>query len=119
MDSCEATVDEARILDASMIGRGAYDNQSSFGGSKLDKMIEIIESIPDNEQAILFIQYPEIMELAAGALKQAEIPYITISPTGRPSCTQIADFQRKSSTAANPQSRVLILCLGSEMATGL
>ncbi|KAL2872557.1 putative SNF2 family helicase [Aspergillus lucknowensis] len=92
------------------------DKSSEYGGTKLDTLINIISNkIPSSERALLFIQFPELMEIASKALQLAGIKHIVISSTDRKSTQKIEQFQKTSFG----ENKVLLLNLGSEMAAGL
>lgn len=97
------------------LGHDGVDKSLAFGGSKLDKLVQLIQSIPKDERALLFIQFPDLMQVASKALDLAGIKHTVISPTDRRSASRVEQFQ-KSSFGDN---RVLILNLGGEMAAGL
>ncbi|KAL5333911.1 hypothetical protein BJX70DRAFT_405782 [Aspergillus crustosus] len=94
----------------------SIDRTSRFGGTKLDALIDIIRTqIPSSERALLFIQYPELMDVASNALKAAKIQHTVITTTDRTSTQKIEKFQK----AGFGENKVLMLNLGSEMAAGL
>ncbi|RAK96334.1 putative SNF2 family helicase [Aspergillus ibericus CBS 121593] len=115
VQGCRGSGKRFNIIKASTLGRNEVDRGSDFGGSKMDGMIEIVRSIPSNERALLFIQFPELMEVASKALDLAGIKHAAISATDRRSAQKIEKLQRTSFG----DDKVLILNLGSEMAAGL
>ena len=104
------------VIKASTLGHDGVDKSAMYGGSKLDKMIEIIRwTIPQDERVLLFIQFPELMQVASKALELAQIKHTVISPTDRRSAQKVEQFQKTSFG----DNRVLVLNLGGEMAAGL
>ncbi|ODM20657.1 hypothetical protein SI65_03710 [Aspergillus cristatus] len=115
VDGCRGSGKRFNIIKASTLGYDHEDKSATFGGSKLDKLVEIIRGIPKDERALLFIQFPELMEVASKALELAQIKHTVISPTDRRSAQKVEQFQKTSFG----DNRVLILNLGGEMAAGL
>ncbi|KAL4867427.1 hypothetical protein BDV12DRAFT_198253 [Aspergillus spectabilis] len=92
---------------------GTIDRSSKFGGTKLDTLIDLIRTqIPFSERALLFIQFPDLMDVASKALELAEIDHTTITATDQKSRQKIGQF-------GFGENKVLLLNLGSEMAAGL
>ncbi|CEL01085.1 hypothetical protein ASPCAL00677 [Aspergillus calidoustus] len=92
------------------------DQSSRYGGTKLDALVNIIQNrVPVDERVLLFIQFPDLMQIASKALDLARIKHITIFSTDRQSTQKIEQFQKTSFG----ENKVLLLNLGSEMAAGL
>lgn len=115
VEGCRGSGKRFNVIKASTLGNDGEDKSATFGGRKLDKLVEIIRGIPKDERALLFIQFPELMEVASKALKLAQIKHTVISPTDRRSAQKVEQFQKTSFG----DNRVLILNLGGEMAAGL
>ncbi|KAI9927688.1 hypothetical protein MW887_003309, partial [Aspergillus wentii] len=114
VEGCHGSGKRFNVMNASTLGRDE-DRSSMYGGSKMDKLVEIIRSIPTDERAILFVQFPDLMEISSKALDLAKIKYTAISATDRRSAQKVEQFQKVSFG----EDKVLILNLGSEMAAGL
>ncbi|GLA58790.1 hypothetical protein AtubIFM54640_008897 [Aspergillus tubingensis] len=112
---CHSPIKKFNIIAGSMLGEDSVDESAAYGGSKLDKLIEILNEIPNDERALVFIQYPELIEVASKALDLAQIKHTAILTTDRKSMQKIAVFQE----ASLQEDKVLILNLGGEMAAGL
>ena len=120
---CDGSVQSFRILTASDIG---YDNANTGdgnstcpGGSKLGAVVKLLQDtsrISVDDQALLFIQFPELMEAASAALTGANIPHLTISINDRLVSSKVAAFQ---TSTEKEKSKVLILNLGGVTASGL
>ncbi|KAL4785464.1 hypothetical protein BJX76DRAFT_356020 [Aspergillus varians] len=92
------------------------DQGSKFGGSKLEALIDIVQNrVPQTERILLFIQFPDLLDIACKALTSAEIKHTAITSSDRSSSQKIDKFQRDGFG----DSKVLLLNLGSEMAAGL
>ncbi|OOF92487.1 hypothetical protein ASPCADRAFT_517877 [Aspergillus carbonarius ITEM 5010] len=115
VEGCRGSGKRFNIIKASTLGRGEGDRGAEYGGSKLDRMIEIVRGIPTNERVLLFIQHPELMEVASKALDLAKIKHTLISAMDRQSAKKMEEIQKSSFG----DKKVLILNLGSEMAAGL
>lgn len=115
VEGCRGSGKRFNVIKASTLGHGYEDKSATFGGSKLDKLVEIIRGIPKDERALLFIQFPGLMEVASKALELAQIKHNVISPTDCRSAQKVEQFQKTSFG----DNRVLILNLGGEMAAGL
>lgn len=115
VSGCRGSGKRFNVIKASTLGHDGEDKSAAFGGSKLDKLVEIIRGIPQDERALLFIQYPDLMQVASQALDLANIKHRVISPTDRRSAQKVEQFQRMSFG----DNRVLVLNLGGEMAAGL
>lgn len=115
VDRCRGSGKRFNVMNASILGRDDQDTSARYGGSKLDKLVELLQRIPADERVILFIQFPDLMELACNALDLAEIQYTSISALDRHASKKMESFQ----TGSFGESKVLVLNLGSEMAAGL
>ncbi|GAB1218525.1 hypothetical protein ATERTT37_007784 [Aspergillus terreus] len=111
---CRGSRKKFNIINASTLGCDK-DRSTRFGGTKMDKLVQIVGDIPTNERALLFIQFPELIDIASKALDMAGVKHIAISATDRTSAQKVEQFQKTSFG----DSKVLILTLGSEMAAGL
>lgn len=115
VDGCHGSGKRFNVIKASTLGHDGEDKSATFGGRKLDKLVEIIRTIPKDERALLFIHFPDLMQVTSKALELAGIKHTVISPTDRRSAAKVEQFQK----ASFGDNRVLILNLGGEMAAGL
>ncbi|KAL5360693.1 hypothetical protein BJX96DRAFT_184740 [Aspergillus floccosus] len=111
---CRGSRKKFNIINASTLGCDK-DRSTRFGGTKMDKLVHIVGDIPANERALLFIQFPGLIDIASKALDMAGVKHIAISATDRTSAQKVEQFQK----ANFGENKVLILNLGSEMAAGL
>ncbi|KAE8365378.1 hypothetical protein BDV27DRAFT_156971 [Aspergillus caelatus] len=116
VEGCRGSGKEFNVLDASTLKRDEKDRSAKYGGSKLDKMIEIIQAVPTDDRVLLFIQFPELIDVASKVLELAKIKYTAIIATDRKAAQKVQHFQEAGGFGEN---KVLILNLGSEMAAGL
>ncbi|KAK6813412.1 hypothetical protein RU639_011270 [Aspergillus parasiticus] len=116
VESCRGSGKEFNVMDASTLKCDERDRSAKYGGSKLDKMIEIIQAVPTGDRILLFIQFPELIDVASKALELAKIKYTAIIATDRRAAQKVQHFQEAGGFG---EIKVLILNLGSEMAAGL
>ncbi|KAE8383418.1 hypothetical protein BDV26DRAFT_287610 [Aspergillus bertholletiae] len=116
VEGCRGSGKEFNVMDASALERDEKDRSAKYGGSKLDKMIEIIQAVPPSDRILLFIQFPELIEVTSNALELAKVKYTAITATDRRATQKVHHFQEAGGFGEN---KVLILNLGSEMAAGL
>ncbi|KAM5476679.1 hypothetical protein McanCB56680_007603 [Microsporum canis] len=123
LPGCGGTVHEYRIIrwaDLCHFDYNAQDRElAKYGSSKFTAVINLLQDtkkIPGDDQVLLFIQFPELMDAAATALQLANIPHIVVQPGDRTPGGKISEFQNGKETV---KSKVLILNLGDVTASGL
>ena len=86
-------------------------------GSRLGNIIELIESLPDDEQVLLFVQFEDVMLNMAQGLEDAGISnYALAKSTGRKMVEMMNDFQDND---GEDKKKVLLLNPSSETASGI
>ncbi|KAL4910325.1 hypothetical protein BDW74DRAFT_186376 [Aspergillus multicolor] len=124
VEGCRGSGKSFNVINAITLGcdtssqneLGDTDHSSKHGGTKLDALIDILTTkVPSTERALLFIQFPDLMEIASKALTSAGISHTLITPTDLKASTKVAKFRKDGFG----DSKVLILNLGCEMAAGL
>ncbi|RDW90589.1 putative SNF2 family helicase [Aspergillus mulundensis] len=124
VDGCRGSGKSFNVISAmtlgcdtsSQNGIGDADHVSKHGGTKLDALVDILTNrVPITERALLFIQFPDLMEIASKALTSAGISHTLITPTDLKASSKVQKFQKEGFG----DSKVLILNLGGEMAAGL
>ncbi|KAI9038630.1 putative SNF2 family helicase [Aspergillus affinis] len=115
LSTCDGVAKKENFVDASELGGNEKDVSARYGGSKMDKLIEVIENIPEGEKALLFIQFEELMKAASKALTLAQIEHTAIFADDKASTKQLERYL----TEGFRDNRVLMLMLGNEMAAGL
>ncbi|OJJ67326.1 hypothetical protein ASPBRDRAFT_186565 [Aspergillus brasiliensis CBS 101740] len=113
--ACTGSGKHFNVIKASTLGEDKVDLSATYGGTKLDKLVELINGIPSDERVLVFVQYPELIEVASKALELAKIKHTAVLTTDRKSMQKIEEFQKTSFG----EDKVLILNLGGEMAAGL
>lgn len=125
VEGCRGSGKRFNIINAMVLGcdggdpdsqTADIDRSSEYGGTKMDVLVDILgHQIPKHERALLFIQFPDLMDIASKALDSARITHTTISSADRNASQKIEKFQKEGFG----NSKVLLLNLGSEMAAGL
>ncbi|KAL4896868.1 hypothetical protein BDV59DRAFT_209394 [Aspergillus ambiguus] len=114
IEGCRGSRKRFNIISASTLGYDK-DRSTTYGGTKLDRLVQLIREIPENERVLLFIQFTELIDIASMALNIASVKHTVISAADGKSAQKIEQFQKTSFG----ENKVLILNLGSEMAAGL
>lgn len=124
VEGCGAVANGGNIINGCEIGRchvGSGENSAAdddgrtkYGGSKMDKLVEIIRGTPEDDKVLLFIQFPDLADLAMKALELAGIPHRRVTPPKK-------TISRKGESYQNElrEHKVLILILGTEQSSGL
>ncbi|KAL1955354.1 hypothetical protein VTO42DRAFT_8636 [Malbranchea cinnamomea] len=120
---CGGTVQEYRIIKWSDLGYNegmSVDPEwRTYGSSKNAQLVKLLQDttqIPEDDQVVLFVQFPEMIQEASAALNVANIPHKIISSSNRLMERAITEFQTGTEKA---KSKVLILTLGDVTASGL
>ncbi|RAH41685.1 putative SNF2 family helicase [Aspergillus brunneoviolaceus CBS 621.78] len=115
VEGCRGSGKGYNVIPMGTLERETVDRETAFGGSKLDKLIEIIRGTPQGERVLLFIQFPDLMQAAAKALNLAKIKHTMITAVEGRSTAKLDKLQ----ASGFGQAKVLILNLGTELAAGL
>ncbi|RAL15255.1 putative SNF2 family helicase [Aspergillus homomorphus CBS 101889] len=93
VEGCRGSGKCYNVIPASTLEHDHVDRDTIFGGSKIDKMVEIIRGTPAGERVLLFIQFPDLMKVATKALSLAKIKFIMITAMDGKSTTKIDKLQ--------------------------
>ena len=86
-------------------------------GSRLGNIIDLIASLPEDEQVLLFVQFEDVMLNMAQALEDAGIPNHALAKSaGRKMVEMMNDFQDND---GEDKKKVLLLNPSSETASGM
>ncbi|KAJ5788714.1 hypothetical protein N7457_003704 [Penicillium paradoxum] len=113
---------KGRISGSKIISRADVFNEAqALHSSKLNKLIELINSLPQDELVIVFIQSPPLLSITSEALKAAGIDHRKVTKTTMGGISDfIEDPRPKRGTTTTPsRPKALLLELGSSMAAGL
>ncbi|OJD11036.1 hypothetical protein AJ78_08115 [Emergomyces pasteurianus Ep9510] len=127
LPACNGRAEYFRIIkysDIAFMNNDSENNTSGekcteYGGIKFLELIRLIQDtdkIQEDEHVLLFIQFPDLMEAASAALRQANISHLKITVNDRTASSKLADFQAGTERVKN---KVLILRLGDVSASGL
>ncbi|PGH01037.1 hypothetical protein GX51_05473 [Blastomyces parvus] len=128
LPACSGGAESFRMIkysDISFNNNKDTDNNANdekwqeYGGTKLLELVLLIQDtdrIAEDEQVLLFIQFPDLMETASTALRKAKISHLMIPANDRMAPSKIAQFQTGTEKV---KSKVLILHLGDVSASGL
>ncbi|GFF29000.1 DNA repair protein RAD5 [Aspergillus udagawae] len=108
VDNCRGSGTRFNVISAASLGFEG-DQSTQYGGRKMDKLVDIVKGIPNQERAILFIQFPELIDVASKAFDLAKITHTVIAARDT---KKIEEFKKGN-------EKVVILNLGSETAAGL
>ncbi|KAJ5657749.1 C-5 cytosine methyltransferase [Penicillium longicatenatum] len=111
VQGCNASALPSKCIDGADLKSSTIITESS----KFTRFINLIHSIPDNEQVLVFTQYDEIIGLLSRALEIEKVDFRTIRSQ---KVSGVEDFVNISGKLKKPP-KALILPLGGAMAAGL
>jgi hypothetical protein len=116
---CDAVSKTYQIIKA--IEFGAEHDTPHVGrhyGKKLEDIVRLIKSIPEDEQVLLFVQFLDLMDTITCALKESGITYSSLSKLGKKEevAKILTEFQ--TNTKSETKKKVLILAIGESSAAG-
>ncbi|CAD6580658.1 MAG: hypothetical protein ASARMPRED_000285 [Alectoria sarmentosa] len=129
--TCQECIQKTNLVECTVVGCGegsdphnmrkaedlVGDGKAWRYGSKLGHIIELIDSLPDDEQILLFVQFDDMMVNIASALEAAGISNYALSKTaGSQIVDMMIDFQDNN---GDTKKRVLLLNPSSETAAGI
>ena len=95
----------------------AGDGRTGTYGSRLDSIIALINSLPEEDQALLFVQFEDVMHRMASGLEAAGISNHALSiRAGRGLVDMMNDFQDNH---GETRKRVLLLNPADETSSGM
>lgn len=119
VDGCRGSAKPFHVINASTLGRDDQDEAVSKGGKKMEELVKLLKDttrIPDNERVLLFVQFPELIQVAERVLTEAGIDHAAIVTSNRRSGKTVNDFQQDDLAL---RKKVLILNMGTESAAGM
>ena len=114
VDGCGEGAEAFRLRKAvDLVG----DGKTWKYGSRLGNIIALINSLPEDDQVLLFVQFEDLMLNMAEALEAANISNYALSKSaGRHMSKMMNDFQ---DNRGNNKKKVLLLNPASETASGM
>jgi hypothetical protein len=115
-EGCKAKFEPSKI-----ICREDVLNAGTPGSSKLDKLVELIKGVPQDELVIVFIQNPTLLVVTSDALAAARIEHRKVTKTSMRGITEFIEEPKakRGSSKVPSRPKALLLELGSSMAAGL
>ncbi|CAI7647065.1 unnamed protein product [Penicillium viridicatum] len=114
---CSAHIAQSKIVPGELLVNEDQATQST----KLNKLVEIIRSVPEDELVIVFVQISHLLPVASNALKAADIEHRMVTQTNLKGIGEFTDppKPKKGETESPSRPKALILNLGNSMAAGL
>lgn len=114
---CSAHISQSKIVPGEILVSEDLATQST----KLNKLVEIIRRVPEDELVIIFVQISHLLPVASNALKEANIEHRMVTPTNLKGIGEFTDppKPKKGETESPLRPKALILNLGNSMAAGL
>lgn len=114
---CSAHIAQSKIVPGEILVSEDQATQST----KLNELVEIIRSIPEDELVIIFVQISHLLPVASNALKAANIEHRMVTQTNLKGIGEFTDppKPKKGETKSPSRPKALILNLGNSMAAGL
>ncbi|EKD04517.1 DNA repair protein rad8 [Trichosporon asahii var. asahii CBS 8904] len=110
-DSCHAPVRHTNIVKVSTLG---VEGELSSGryGAKLQRLVDLIRSIPKKERILVFLQWDDLMAKVSEALDAGGIGHVTLAGGVKAKANTLDAFQKGNS------ARVLVLKMNDASAAG-
>ncbi|KZT54292.1 hypothetical protein CALCODRAFT_17501 [Calocera cornea HHB12733] len=112
---CGAQARELNIVPADTLGMDeTRDRKTKHYGIKLEKIMHLIKrEIPTGERVLVFVQFPDLTEKVAAALKAHNISFLQIRGSASQKSKALQQFQNP-----NASEKVLLLNVMDESASG-
>ncbi|KAJ5466265.1 hypothetical protein N7530_010052 [Penicillium desertorum] len=114
---CSGHIVQSKIVPGEIL----VSEDQAIQSTKLDKLVEIIHNVPEDELVIIFVQTNHLLPVASKALKAANIDHRMVTQTNLKGIDEFKDSPKPKKGTTQPPSRpkALILNLGTSMAAGL
>ncbi len=113
---CGAEVLDLHIRSRKLFDANMYCSRKQTFGTKLDAIVDLIQSIPEDDQLLLFLQSKDLIQHVKDSLENSDISCHSLDRTAKENLAAIEHFQETRGKAAR---KVLILLLAGEQASGL
>lgn len=109
---CHAAVRHTNIVKVKSLG---VEGEISSGryGAKLQKLVDLIHSIPKDQRILVFLQWEDLAHKVSEALTSGKIPHLTLSGAVKARANTLEKFQSEETDA-----RVLLLKMNDASAAG-
>lgn len=115
VENCKAPAEEHHIHPAEDFNR--KDDLNVRYGAKLDAIIDLIKSIPEADQVLLFVQFEDLMRSVARALDEEDITYYAIYNSQSKNAGEEMDLFQQD--VSDQRRKVLVLNPSNESAAGM
>ena len=118
VQGCNAAAQSHQVGNACELGEeDPVPGEGRQYGKKLEDVITLIKSIPEDDQVLLFVQFDDLMEKIASALRYHKISHYAITEKStRPAVSWVTDFQQNKT---DKKKKVLVLNPAAEISSGL
>lgn len=113
--NCKAPAEEHHVHPAEEFNR--KDDLNVRYGAKLDAIIDLIKSIPEADQVLLFVQFEDLMRSVARALHEEDITYYAIYNSQSKNAGEQMDLFQQD--VSDQRKKVLVLNPSNESAAGM
>jgi hypothetical protein len=112
-DNCQAAVRHTNVVKVKSLG---IEGELSSGryGAKLQKLVDLINSIPKDERVLVFLQWEDLVPKVSEALDSGKIPHVKLYGSTKARANILDKFQQSDSDSA----RVLLLKINDASAAG-
>lgn len=117
LDGCDGHSLQSKIVSGTvLVGDG-----QAIDSSKLKRLVQIVQDIPQEELALIFVQIGHLMPVVSDALKAANIDHRMVSSNNLKGITEFTERPKlkKGQKEQPPGPKALVLNLGGAMAAGL
>ncbi|KAF2835614.1 hypothetical protein M501DRAFT_941321 [Patellaria atrata CBS 101060] len=115
VSECNRGIEDHHFVSADLLLTADMKESDTSQGKKIDKVLELISSTPENDQIILFVQNYEIMRIIERSLDSREIKYHAIYDDSK-SSTLVKDFQENEDK--KKRKKVIVLNMADVSAAG-
>ncbi|KAH7118782.1 hypothetical protein B0J11DRAFT_75237 [Dendryphion nanum] len=115
-DGCDAPFLAPNLLRLSDLGVSRNKGKESLLGAKIHAVVNLITSMPDDDQGLIFVPNDETMDIVEEALESYDISFHSVGGSSSTSET-VEDF--KNNSDPKTRKKLLILNLNDDSASGL
>lgn len=112
-DNCQAAVRHTNIVKVKSLGIEGELSSGRFG-AKLQKLVNLIQSIPKDQRILVFLQWEDLVPKVSEALNAGKIPHDKLYGSTKNRANTLDRFQTTDSDSA----RVLLLKINDASAAG-
>jgi len=113
---CLAPARVSAVVRAGALGTDRDHKGAGEFGTKLARVVECIEGLPQDDRVLVFVQFPDLMQQVAAALEAAGIKTLQLKGSVHKKTAALEVMQKETMDKNDP--RVLLLFLHDESASG-